>query len=88
MPTAPLVPPTDFPPTDASEMVRNHQLAKEFAQSGTVKHFALRLGYMPSDERNAELILKRALREGEWWQEQAERLHLELEALRQQGGGL
>lgn len=33
------------------------KLADEFATKGSVKHFALRLGFMPHDEKDAEAIL-------------------------------
>ena len=39
----------------------NLDLANEFAEPGTVKHFALRLGFMPHNEKDAELILVRVL---------------------------
>ena len=34
------------------------QLADRFAEKGTVKHFALRLGFMPHNEEAAESLLK------------------------------
>lgn len=41
------------------------QLANQYAQPGTVKHFALRLGFMPHDEKEAEAILRSLIRKGE-----------------------
>ena len=76
---AELQPPTDLPGPESLAMVENHKLAKEFAQPGSVQHFAFRMGYMPSDEKQAEAILRRCLREGEWWEQKARDLAQELE---------
>lgn len=35
------------------------QMADEFAEKGTVKHFAMRQGFMPHNEEDAEAILLR-----------------------------
>lgn len=47
-------------------------LANEFAKPGTVQHFALRLGFMPHNEQDAEAILHRIILENEWYQSQGE----------------
>ncbi len=47
-------------------------LADEFATPGSVKHFALRLGFMPNDEADAEAIIDRCLRERDWLEHQIE----------------
>jgi hypothetical protein len=70
--TAELRPPEHFRGPSASVAAENLKLANEFATPGTVKHFALRSGYMPHDEADAEAILARCLREGEWWEEQCQ----------------
>ena len=41
--------------------VINSQIADKYAEKGTVKHFAFRLGFMPHNERDAELIIVRCL---------------------------
>jgi hypothetical protein len=43
----------------------NNCLAEEFAIQGTVKHFALRLGFMPHDEADAETIIENYINEKE-----------------------
>lgn len=43
----------------------NQALADKYAQPGTVKHFALRLGFMPHDEAAAEAILEGLIKQGE-----------------------
>lgn len=70
-----LEPPRDLPGPPTEFAAENLKLAGEFSEPGTVKNFALRLGYMPHDEAEAEAILTRCLREGEWWEQQARRLN-------------
>ncbi len=74
-----LRPPTDLPGPGPAVINENCKLAKEFAQPGSVQHFAFRMGYMPSSEQQAESILRRCLREGEWWEQKARDLAQELE---------
>jgi hypothetical protein len=50
---------------DDTFAAENAALADEFAAPGTVKHFALRLGFMPFDEAAAEAILRGAIEEVE-----------------------
>ena len=71
----PLRPPSDLPAPSPAAINENHRLAREFAQPGTVMHFAFRMGYMPSNEQQAEAILRRCLREGEWWEQKARELN-------------
>ena len=40
-------------------------LADEFAVKGTVKHFAMRLGFMPHNEEDAEKLLESIIIEHE-----------------------
>ncbi len=54
----------DDPRTD-EQIAEDRALADEFATPGTVKHFALRLGFMPHDEADAEAILETVIREAE-----------------------
>jgi hypothetical protein len=70
-----LEPPRHLPGPPPQFDADNRNLAAEFAQPGTVMHFAFRLGYMPNDEADAEAIITRCLREGEWWEAQARRLN-------------
>ena len=79
MPPPELRPPDDLPAPGPAVMVENLKLAREFAQPGTVMHFAFRMGYMPANEEKAEAILRRCLREGEWWEQKARDLAQELE---------
>lgn len=51
-------------------IAKDHELANECAQPGTVKHFMLRQGFMPHDEQEAEGILVRIIRENEWFRTQ------------------
>jgi len=43
----------------------NEKLADEFAQKGTLKHYLLRKGFMPHDEKAAEAILDGIIEEWE-----------------------
>jgi hypothetical protein len=52
-------------PRTHEQITQDAQLADEYATPGTVKHFALRLGFMPHDEQDAEAILRRVVRETE-----------------------
>ncbi len=38
------------------------ELADQYAKRGSVKHFALRLGFMPHDEEDAEAILRNCVK--------------------------
>ncbi len=49
------------------------RLANEYATEGTVKHFALRMGFMPHNEEDAEAILKRIIDERDWLENELER---------------
>ena len=63
------VPPGDlFDCRDSVLIDEDHLLANEFASKGSVQHFALRLGFMPHNEDDAEAILERVIREWEWYQ--------------------
>jgi hypothetical protein len=52
-------------PRTPEQIAEDLAMANEFASPGTVKHFALRLGFMPYDEAQAEAILTSVIREGE-----------------------
>ena len=43
----------------------NIKIANEFANPGTVKHFAMRLGFMPHNEDEAEKILASIIKESD-----------------------
>jgi hypothetical protein len=43
----------------------NEKLAEEFAQKGTLKHYLLRKGFLPHDEKAAEAILDGIIEEWE-----------------------
>ncbi len=58
----------------AERIAENLALANEFAEPGTVKHFALRLGFMPDDEAKAEAILEQVIHEGEEYRDRLEAL--------------
>lgn len=60
---------------------QNLKLANEFALEGTVKHFALRLGFMPYDEAQAEAILESVINEKELLEAEKERLEKEIKYL-------
>lgn len=62
------------------------RLANEYAESGTVKHFALRLGFMPHNEADAEAILKRMIDEREWLETELENARRELSAYKVMDG--
>ena len=49
----------------AKRDAENLKLADEFAQPGTVKHFMLRQGFMPHDEKEAEAIIINIFKEWE-----------------------
>lgn len=67
-----------FPPKNLSDcrtseqILEDHKLANEFATKGSVQHFALRMGFMPYNEEDAEAILKRIILENEWRQSNEE----------------
>ncbi len=65
-------PPKNLPGISDELKVISQKLADEFATPGTVKHFALRLGFMPCNEEDAEAILDRLIREKEWFEWQLE----------------
>lgn len=48
-----------------TEIAQDLVLANQYAKPGTVKHFALRLGFLPSDEKSAESILEGIVQEWE-----------------------
>jgi len=50
---------------EESRAAENLKLANEFAQPGTVKHFMLRQGFMPFDEKDAEAIIINIFKEWE-----------------------
>ena len=52
------------PRTD-DQIAEDHNRADDFAAKGTVKHFMLRQGFMPSNEADAEEMLRNLIREGE-----------------------
>lgn len=69
--------PKTLPDCRLPEMiVEGHKLAKEFAEPGTVKHFALRMGFMPHNNEEAEAILKRIIEERDWLENELERVRL------------
>lgn len=61
------------PPKELSDcrsmqmIVEDRKRADEFAEKGSVKHFALRIGYMPGTEKQAEDLLQRICHENEWY---------------------
>lgn len=57
----------------------NLSLANEFAQKGSVLHFAIRLGYLPYDEAAAEKILSDVIKEGEDYKWKYDRLKEEVD---------
>lgn len=63
---------------DNISIISNREIADEFAQKGTVKHFALRLGFLPRDEAGAEAILRSIVEENERRQLEIERLTAKL----------
>lgn len=62
----------------------NRKLADEFAEKGTVKHFALRLGFMPYNEEQAEAILESCINEKELLETEKELLETEKEYLKRE----
>lgn len=64
--------------------VMNRKLADEYAVLGSVKHFALRLGFMPHDEKEAEKILKDVIEESERYQTLYEQYKTKCEMLQDQ----
>ncbi len=64
--------------------VENLKLADEFAAPGTLKHFLLRMGFMPDNELVAEHILRNIIKEHGEMELQIERLEFENKSLRKE----
>lgn len=61
-------PPNDLKDSrQPNDIIEDFNRANEYAEPGTVKHFALRSGFFPHDEEDAEKILSRIIREWEWF---------------------
>jgi hypothetical protein len=49
-----------------AEIAEDRRRADKYAAKGSVQHFALRLGFMPGNEEQAEGIIGRLIREREY----------------------
>ena len=63
----------DNDPRTPQMIAEDHKLADEYADRGSVKHFALRLGFMPHNNEAAEGILQRILQEHYWLEKEVSR---------------
>ncbi len=61
-----IIPQILFDPRTQYIIDEDLKLANEFADIGTVKHFVLKLGYCPNNEKHAEDILNRIILEHEY----------------------